>query len=99
VIETAPFKVRHFTVEYRMKMITAYPTISGMTTAEMYGATGSQLDEAFLRVLDCRNLARTHRLWLESRRPYPGFCQACFEPLEPPNAISCRACGRSDADE
>jgi hypothetical protein len=35
----------------------------------------------------------------ESETPWPGFCQTCKAPLDPPDAISCRTCGCSDADE
>jgi hypothetical protein len=31
-------------------------------------------------------------------RPWPGYCQNCWEPLDPPNSTSCHSCGMSDAD-
>lgn len=44
------------------------------------------------------------RSWFESsvegsETPWPGFCQACKAPLNPPDANSCVTCGASDADE
>lgn len=32
-------------------------------------------------------------------RPWPGWCQACGELLEPPSATWCRACGADDIDD
>jgi len=36
---------------------------------------------------------------LEAERPWPGFCQACKAPLDPPDLTWCPTCGASDDDE
>lgn len=32
-------------------------------------------------------------------RPWPGFCQACGAPLDPPDLTWCPTCFASDEDE
>jgi len=62
----ARLNVRDFPVKYRIEMILAYPTIAGLTLRELYKGTEADRDEAFQRVLDARNLRRTHELYLEA---------------------------------
>lgn len=35
----------------------------------------------------------------DAELPWPGYCQACGAPLDPPNATSCQACGADDIDD
>lgn len=35
---------------------------------------------------------------IKEKFPWPGFCQNCFAPLDPPNSTTCHSCGKSDVD-
>lgn len=56
--------VDDFPVSYRRKMILAYPVIAGMTQEQEWWATPAEKGAAFQRILDARNLRRTHELYL-----------------------------------
>ena len=55
-----------FPPDYRAKMIAAYPVIAHMSADEAWFSTAEERDEAFQRILDARNLRRTHELFLEA---------------------------------
>lgn len=57
-----------FPTDYRDSMICAYPTIAGIDRDGYYYATPAEKDAAFQRVLDNRNLRRTHEMYLEDHR-------------------------------
>lgn len=57
-----------FPAEYKSQMVKAYPVIAQMTAAEAWLATAEEREAAFQRVLDARNLRRTHELYLEGTR-------------------------------
>jgi hypothetical protein len=52
---------------YQLRMITAYPVISGMGRDELMFATPDEKRAAFERILAARNLRRTHELYLADR--------------------------------
>ena len=56
-----------FPATYKARMIAAYPVIAGMTPDEAYYADAAERDAAFQRILDARNLQRTHELFLADR--------------------------------
>lgn len=62
----ARLNVRDFPVKYRIEMILAYPVIAKMTLRELYKGGPEDRDVAFQRILDARNLRRTHELYLEA---------------------------------
>lgn len=35
----------------------------------------------------------------EVKGSWPGYCQACGAPLDPPNATSCKVCGADDIED
>ena len=57
-----------FPSDYKLQMIRAYPIIAQMNADEEYFATPEERDEAFARVLACKNLRRTHEMFLEEHR-------------------------------
>lgn len=61
-----------FPTEYKARMIAAYPVIAGMTAAEAYLSTLEEREVAFGRILDSRQLRRTHELFLCECPPCPG---------------------------
>lgn len=56
--------VDDFPLDYRLRMIRAYPTIAQMDSDEEYFATPDERDEAFKRILGSSNLRRTHEMFL-----------------------------------
>ena len=67
---TERLDVDRFPIDYRRRMIRAYPGIARMTSEEEWQATARQRNEAFQRILDNRNLRRTHELYLEVREEW-----------------------------
>ncbi len=62
------FAAGDFEPTYQVKMIRAYPVISGIADGvQMITATPEEWRTAFQRILDSRNLATTHRLYLEGK--------------------------------
>lgn len=59
--------VEGFPLDYRLRMIRAYPVIAQMSADEEYFATPAERDEAFGRVLRAKNLQRTHEMFLVER--------------------------------
>lgn len=57
-----------FPISYRDSMVRAYPVIAGINRDEYYYATPADKDAAFQRVLNNRNLRRTHEMYLEDHR-------------------------------
>jgi len=60
-------KIYQFSLNYRAKMLAAYPVIAQMNADEAYFADKSERDEAFQRILDAKNLRRTHEMYLEAQ--------------------------------
>ena len=56
-------------------MILAYPVIAKMTLQQLYKGTAEDRDIAFQRILDNRNLRRTHELYLEAAVDAPCACK------------------------
>jgi hypothetical protein len=54
-----------FPPEYKARMVQAYPVIAGLSRDEAWSATPEERETAFVRVLNARNLRRTHELFLE----------------------------------
>jgi PAS domain-containing protein len=59
-----------FDVEYRVRMVKAYPVISGVPDA--FEASWSDIEAGFERVLVARNLRRTHEMYLGAHRRRSG---------------------------
>lgn len=59
-----PLHISQFPIDYRRRMITAYPVIAQMDADEQYYADADDMDAAFNRILASRNLRRTHELFL-----------------------------------
>lgn len=51
---------------FRFKMVSAYPTISGVANA--YEAGHADIDAGFVRCLACKALRRTCELYVEEHR-------------------------------
>ncbi|MCF3939938.1 hypothetical protein [Gordonia tangerina] len=58
-----------FPVDYKARMVAAYPVIAEMSADEAWLATPTERDEAFRRVLNAKNLRRTHELFLADLEP------------------------------
>jgi hypothetical protein len=56
-----------FPPEYKARMVAAYPVIAGLSHDEAWLASPEEREEAFERVLNARNLRRTHELFLQGR--------------------------------
>lgn len=63
--------VDDFPLDYRLRMIRAYPTIAQMDADEEYFATPDERDEAFERILGNSNLRPTHEMFLADRAVKP----------------------------
>ena len=61
------FSPEDFDASYQLRMITAYPVIAEMNADELMFGDPEEKREAFGRILRARNLATTHRLYLEAR--------------------------------
>jgi hypothetical protein len=67
-VMSGEFAADDFEPTYQVKMIRAYPVISGMSgDVQMITASPEEWRAAFQRILDNRNLARTHQLYLEGK--------------------------------
>lgn len=66
---TAEFWLEDFPLSYRLRMIQAYPVIAQMDADEEYHATAEERDAAFTQVMNARNLALTHRMYVAALPP------------------------------
>ena len=57
-----------FPLDYKLRMIRAYPTIAQIEADEEWFATPEEREEAFARILRSKNLRRTHESFLEDRK-------------------------------
>lgn len=57
-----------FPLDYKLRMIRAYPTIAQMDADEEWFATPEEREEAFARILRSKNLRPVHESFLESRK-------------------------------
>jgi hypothetical protein len=64
--DSQEFRAEDFDATYQLRMITAYPVIAQMDADELMFGDPEEKREAFQRILNNRNLATTHRLYLEA---------------------------------
>lgn len=65
-----------FDATYQLRMIMAYPVIAQMDADELMFGTPEEKREAFQRILNNRNLARTHQLYLDANPTQQGELSA-----------------------
>lgn len=70
-------------------------------TVPMLIGAGEKVRDARALTVDDASEERTTAIEeiIAEKRPWPGYCQACKAPLDPPNRTSCLSCGASDTDE